>query len=98
MILRMYGVTNLQQMIRHHMALADWFATAVTADERFELAAPPRFGLVCFRLKGVDNAVNKALLEAVNESGEWLLMWHQPDIAMWLTCQFADVAIQPIAK
>eukprot|EP00877_Chromochloris_zofingiensis_P002321 jgi/Chrzof1/1208/Cz01g44220.t1 len=87
MILRMYGVTNLQQMIRHHMALADWFATAVTADERFELAAPPRFGLVCFRLKGVDNAVNKALLEAVNESGD-IFMIHT-ELAGQYTLRFA---------
>ena len=43
----------------------------VQEDGRFELVpgAPPRFGLVCFRLCGHD-ASTKALLEAVNESGK----------------------------
>lgn len=37
---------------------------------RFELAAPPRFGLVCLRLRGVGNDGNRALLAAVNHAGE----------------------------
>ena len=41
----------------------------VAADERFEMVVPPRFGLVCFRLRGGDNQDNAALLEAVNRSG-----------------------------
>jgi hypothetical protein len=43
----------------------------VQEDDRFELVpgAPPRFGLVCFRLCG-SYASTKALLEAVNASGE----------------------------
>jgi glutamate/tyrosine decarboxylase-like PLP-dependent enzyme len=57
-------------MVRHHIALGQWFAEQVAADERFELVTPPRFGLTCFRLKGADNAANKQLLEAVNADGE----------------------------
>ena len=41
----------------------------VAADERFELVVPPRFGLVCFRLRGCTNQANAELLEAVNRSG-----------------------------
>lgn len=41
----------------------------VAADERFEAVVPPRFGLVCFRLRGCRNQDNVALLEAVNRSG-----------------------------
>lgn len=37
---------------------------------RFDLVAPPRFGLVCLRLKGADNEGNKALLAAVNNAGK----------------------------
>jgi len=46
----------------------------IRADPRFELAAPPRLGLVCFRLAGVDNATNVQLLEAVNATGR-LCVW-----------------------
>lgn len=42
----------------------------VSADDRFEVAAPPRFGLTCFRLKGVSNDVNKQLVERINQEGE----------------------------
>lgn len=45
------------------------FAELVEADERFELAAPPAFGLVCFRRKGDDNAASAAFLEAINATG-----------------------------
>jgi glutamate/tyrosine decarboxylase-like PLP-dependent enzyme len=41
----------------------------VASDPRFELAAPSRFGLTCFRLRGGSNEANKALLAAVNDSG-----------------------------
>ncbi|GFR39957.1 hypothetical protein Agub_g35, partial [Astrephomene gubernaculifera] len=72
-VLRMYGATALRTYLRHHMALAQWFAAAVAADPRFELAAPQRFGLVCFRLRGAPNSLNTALLEALNGSGAVLL-------------------------
>jgi len=45
----MYGAESLRQYIRHHMALAQYLADRVAEDLRFEIAAPPRFGLVCFR-------------------------------------------------
>jgi glutamate/tyrosine decarboxylase-like PLP-dependent enzyme len=48
-VLRTYGAEKLREYVRHHIALAQAFAALVAADSRFELAAPPRFGLVCFR-------------------------------------------------
>ena len=48
-VMRMYGAEKLRQYIRHHIAIAMWFAEQVQSDARFELAATPRFGLVCFR-------------------------------------------------
>ena len=69
LVLRMYGLKKLRELIRHHLTLADWFAAAVAADHRFEIAAPPRFGLTCFRLKGVGRDGNLALLERINSSG-----------------------------
>ncbi|GIM15937.1 hypothetical protein Vretimale_18591 [Volvox reticuliferus] len=47
-VLRMYGSEKLRSYLRHHIALAQVFAAAVDSDPRFELAAPQRFGLVCF--------------------------------------------------
>jgi len=70
LVLRMYGLKKLRELIRHHLTLADWFAAAVAADARFEIAAPPRFGLTCFRLKGVGGDGNLALLERINSSGK----------------------------
>ena len=51
-VLRMYGAESLRRYIRHHVALAQYLADRVAEDERFEIAAPPRFGLVCFRYEG----------------------------------------------
>ena len=50
-VLRSYGRAGLQDYLRHHLALAATVEARVRADPRFELAAPPRFALVCFRLK-----------------------------------------------
>ncbi|KXZ45278.1 hypothetical protein GPECTOR_56g374 [Gonium pectorale] len=73
-VLRMYGAEKLRAYLRHHIALAAAFAAALQADPRFELAAPQRFGLVCFRLRDVPRQVNAALLEAVNASGRLLII------------------------
>lgn len=50
-VLRTYGQQGLQSYIEHHLRLAGLFQGLVEADERFEITAPPRFGLVCFALK-----------------------------------------------
>jgi hypothetical protein len=50
-VLRTYGRAGLQAYLRHHLALAAVVEGRMRADSRFELAAPPRFALVCFRLK-----------------------------------------------
>ena len=50
-VLRTYGRAGLQAYLRHHLALAASVEARLRADARFELAAPPRFALVCFRLK-----------------------------------------------
>uniref|UniRef100_A0A7S0RGG5 Aromatic-L-amino-acid decarboxylase n=1 Tax=Chlamydomonas leiostraca TaxID=1034604 RepID=A0A7S0RGG5_9CHLO len=73
-VLRLYGAEKLRQYVSHHMALASHFAAHVAADPRFELAAPPRFGLVCFRLAGAPRAANEALLAAINASREQFLV------------------------
>lgn len=71
-VIRHYGVEGLQFHIRRHVELAQQFATWVTADERFELAAPTPLNLVCFRHKGGDE-VNQALMDRLNRSGDLYL-------------------------
>ncbi|KAI7846406.1 hypothetical protein COHA_000116 [Chlorella ohadii] len=69
MVLRMYGANGLRHLMQHRLRMQSFLADLVAADERFELVVPPRFGLVCFRLRGCTNQANAELLEAVNRSG-----------------------------
>ncbi|KAK9087734.1 hypothetical protein Syun_030128 [Stephania yunnanensis] len=76
MVLRLYGVENLQSYIRNHIKLAKHFEELVSLDQRFEIMAPRTFALVCFRLRAPQNdedcgdKLNKNLLEAVNATGK----------------------------
>ena len=72
-VLRWYGVEGIRAHIRDGVALAQRFAAAVRADDRFEVVAPHPFGLVCFRLHGEDDTANETLLRRVNETGRCLL-------------------------
>ncbi|XP_061850938.1 aromatic-L-amino-acid decarboxylase isoform X2 [Colius striatus] len=66
-VLRMYGVTGLQEHIRKHISLSHQFEHLVLQDERFEICAEVVLGLICFRLKG-SNELNKALLKSINDA------------------------------
>lgn len=67
-VLRLYGVLNLQNFIRKHIALAKGFEQLCLADDRFEIVAEVLMGLVCFRLKG-SNEINEKLLKRINGRG-----------------------------
>jgi glutamate/tyrosine decarboxylase-like PLP-dependent enzyme len=54
------------------MDLARELAQTISADSRFELAAPVLFSLVCFRYRGSDQD-NRDLLERINASGRAFL-------------------------
>lgn len=68
-VLRRYGLSGLRALLRLHIALAADFAARVSADERFELAAPPHLNLVCFRYRGSDED-NRRLQRELNASGK----------------------------
>ncbi|KAL3645050.1 Tyrosine decarboxylase 2 [Castilleja foliolosa] len=76
MVLRLYGLENLQAYIRKHIELAKKFEELVKLDPRFEVVAPRNFSLVCFRLLPKENnlelanRLNRALLDAVNSTGK----------------------------
>jgi aromatic-L-amino-acid decarboxylase len=71
-VIRWYGVEGLRHHVRRHVQMAQDFAAWVEADPRFELAAPRPLNLVCFRLRGGDEA-NQQLLERLNRSGRLYL-------------------------
>lgn len=76
MVLRLYGLENLQFYIRNHIKLAIHFEELVAQDPRFEVVAPRTFALVCFRLlpprddEGCGNKLNRDLLDIVNSTGK----------------------------
>ncbi|KAK6940596.1 Pyridoxal phosphate-dependent decarboxylase [Dillenia turbinata] len=75
MVLRLYGLENLQRYIRNHIQLAEIFEEFLKQDSRFEVVTPRLFSLVCFRLRPLNcdlnscNKLNHDLLEAVNATG-----------------------------
>lgn len=71
-VIRHYGVSGLQHHVRRHVELAQRFASWIKGDPDFELAAPVPLNLVCFRRRGED-AVNQALLDRLNRSGDLFL-------------------------
>ncbi|KAM3353423.1 hypothetical protein ACQJBY_024536 [Aegilops geniculata] len=76
MVLRLYGVENLQSYIRKHIQLAKQFEQLVLSDSRFEVVTPRNFSLVCFRLlpptSEDDNGrnLNYSLMDTCNSSGK----------------------------
>jgi aromatic-L-amino-acid/L-tryptophan decarboxylase len=71
-VLRCYGRSGLQGVIREHIRLAELFESWVRDEPGWEVCAPRLFSLVCFRRDGTDDE-NEALLERVNASGEIFL-------------------------
>ncbi|XP_008358473.2 phenylacetaldehyde synthase [Malus domestica] len=76
MVLRLYGLENLQSYIRNHIDLAKCFEDLVAQDSRFEIVTPRIFSLVCFRLLPPHNdetyatKLNHDLLDTVNSTGK----------------------------
>jgi aromatic-L-amino-acid decarboxylase len=68
-VLRCHGRSGLQAHVRAGVGLAREFESWVGAESGWEVCAPRSFSVVCFRLDG-DDALNQALLQRVNASGE----------------------------
>jgi aromatic-L-amino-acid/L-tryptophan decarboxylase len=71
-VLRCHGRSGLQRNIRNGIELAEMFEGWVAEADGWELCAPRRFSVVCFRLEGEDER-NRRLLERVNASGEMFI-------------------------
>jgi aromatic-L-amino-acid/L-tryptophan decarboxylase len=83
-VIRQYGVNGLRDMIRHHVGLAHQLAGWIRETPGFEVVAPVRFGLVCFRYRprvpaGLDserlNDLNCRVLARVN-AGRKVFLTH----------------------
>jgi aromatic-L-amino-acid decarboxylase len=76
-VLRWYGAEGLREHIRGAVALAQELAGWAEADDRFEVATPHPFSLVCLRPRwadGVDaDVATMTLLERLNDGGEVFL-------------------------
>ena len=77
-VIRSYGIEGLQRVVRDHIHLAELFKGWVEEHELFEIMAPVHLSLVCFRLNNGGseeelNALNKELIERINQSGKALM-------------------------
>ena len=68
-VLRNYGISGLQNMIRENVRLAGKFEALVRSDTRFEIPATRHLGMVVFRLKG-DCAMTEKLLKKLNSRSD----------------------------
>ncbi|MEE8545506.1 MAG: pyridoxal-dependent decarboxylase [Alphaproteobacteria bacterium] len=74
-VIRAYGVEGLRRRISAHLEAARELADEVAAADDFEVLAPVKLALVCFRYRpdGVDegalDGLNQRLLERLNASG-----------------------------
>lgn len=67
-VMRWFGRRRVEQILRAHLEWTRELAAAIEADERFEICAPAPLSLICFRLRGSDDA-NRQLVERINSSG-----------------------------
>jgi aromatic-L-amino-acid decarboxylase len=78
-VMRYFGAEGIRQRLRDHIALAQEFAGWVRAEPGWEILAPHPLSVVCFRYApaGYDElqleALNAAILDAVNATGEVFL-------------------------
>lgn len=77
MVFRTFGSEGLRARIREHCRLARLFASWVEADADFEVLAPVKMAVVCFRARTKGyvtnwqlNELNQTLIERVNATGE----------------------------
>ncbi|MFD9484948.1 pyridoxal-dependent decarboxylase [Streptomyces sp. NPDC059991] len=71
-VLRCYGAEGLAAHVEDGIHLAQQLACRIAKDPRFEIAAPPQLGLLCFRLTAGEQATHH-LLDRINTTGRALL-------------------------
>ncbi len=78
-VIRSYGLEGIKSTIQKHLDLTKTFSDLLEKDKDFELLAPVRFNLVCFRYNPGNfddlelNSINEKLMERINSSGKAFL-------------------------
>jgi glutamate/tyrosine decarboxylase-like PLP-dependent enzyme len=72
--LKHMGLEGIRGIVRSHIHHAQRLHELLQRDAAFEMVVPTQFALVCFRLAGADDAVNKRYLDALNDSGSMFLV------------------------
>ena len=72
-VIRNYGIEGLRRHIGNHIAWTQELSRRIDESPDFELLAPTRLALVCFRYHPTDagdlDGLNETLLETLNDSG-----------------------------
>jgi len=99
-VIRHYGVEGLRTIIREHVRLAQQLRSWVDADPAWELAAPAPLSLVCLRYRGAIantdrmDAVNRAIMERINESGRAFLTHTKVDGRFTMRVSIGALAVE----
>lgn len=72
-VMRYFGREGMAAILRQGVELAAWLGERVSADPRFELAAPVNMGLVCFRLRDGGDEGTRELMRCLNSSGRYFV-------------------------
>jgi aromatic-L-amino-acid/L-tryptophan decarboxylase len=68
LVLRWYGASGLQALVRHHLALTKTLAVRIADEPRLTIAAPHPFNLLCFHHRD-GNEATQAIMDRINASG-----------------------------
>ena len=71
MTLRAYGTDRLGRVAEQCCALATRLADRISREPALELLAPVPLNIVCFRVRGADDAFNAALVADLHEEGSF---------------------------
>jgi aromatic-L-amino-acid decarboxylase len=82
--LHLHGVAAFRAALDEKLDLARVVHDGLVADGRFAVPYEPDLSIVPFRLRGADDAANRALLEAINASGRVLVSGTVIDDAYWV--------------
>ncbi|MEM6806394.1 MAG: aminotransferase class I/II-fold pyridoxal phosphate-dependent enzyme, partial [Bacteroidota bacterium] len=76
-VLRGFGLEGIQQTLRHHITLNQFFAEEIKADPHFELVLEPNLNFTAFRFKPDPHTseeeldrLNQKLVEEINRDGQ----------------------------
>ncbi|WP_291727595.1 pyridoxal phosphate-dependent decarboxylase family protein [Bernardetia sp.] len=78
-VMRNFGLDGIQEKLRLHLSLADYFTQKIISHQNFELITNPELGLVCFRYFDEDKSaeeldkINEQILKSLNQTGKVFL-------------------------